>query len=110
MLVAGQVAISVALSISAALLVQSLYRLRQERLGFSPKGVMTFWTPTAVERRGKPEQLRRFNAVLLDRLRKLPDVRSAAAVNMLPLVGPNNFPPSAKAIPSRASAAWRFAR
>ena len=101
-LVAGQVAISVALSISAALLVQSLYRLHQERLGFSPKGLMTFWTPTAVERRGKPEELRRFNAVLLDRLRNLPSVRSAAAVNMLPLVGPNNFPTQREGHPEQS--------
>jgi hypothetical protein len=53
---------------------------------------MTFWTPTALGRRGKPQELKQFNAALLDRLRRLPGVRSAATANMLPLIGPNNFP------------------
>ncbi|HEY7334841.1 MAG TPA: ABC transporter permease [Bryobacteraceae bacterium] len=90
--VTGQVAVSVALSISAALLIQSLYRLHQQRLGFSPEGVMTFWTPASLERRGKPEEFRRFYGAVADKLRGLPGVRSVAAVNTLPLTEPNNFP------------------
>ncbi len=91
-LVAAEVALSTALLISAALLIQSLYRLHQEKLGFAPQNVMTFSTPLSRERRGKTDQLRLFEASVLDRLLQLPGVRSAGGVNYLPLTGRNNFP------------------
>ena len=91
-----------ALSISAALLIQSLYRLHQEKLGFSPKGAMTFWTPASLERRGKPEEFRKFYAAVMDRLRAMPGVRSVAAVNTLPLTGPNNFPTQREGHPEQS--------
>ncbi|HEY6342266.1 MAG TPA: ABC transporter permease [Bryobacteraceae bacterium] len=101
-LVASQVALSVTLSISAALLIESLYRLNREPLGFSPKGLVTFWTPVSRERRGKPEELQRFNAALLERLRALPGVQRAAAVSTLPFTGPGNFPTQREGHPEQS--------
>ena len=83
-LVAGEVALSVSLLVSAALMIQSLYRLHREQLGFSPAGVMTFWTPAP--------KVKNFDSTALERIRALPGVRSAAAVNILPLVDRNNYP------------------
>jgi predicted permease len=82
-LVVSEVALSVTLLVSAALLIQSLYRMQQERLGFAPQGLTTFWTRPA------PGQ---FEARLLERLQAAPGVRSVAAINVLPLTGQNNFP------------------
>ena len=91
-LVVGQVALTVTLLVSAALLIQTMYRLRQQELGFSPRGVMTFWTPPSPARQNNTAAQQRFEAELLERLKTLPGVRSVAEVNALPLVGFNNFP------------------
>ncbi len=84
LLVAGQVAFTVTLLVSAVLLIQTLYRLHGQELGFSPQGLMTFWTA--------PAATRNLEAAMLERLKTLPGVQSAAAVNALPLDGWNNFP------------------
>jgi putative ABC transport system permease protein len=91
-LVVGQIALSVTLLVAAGLLIQSLYRLHQERLGFRPQGLTTFATPMPVERRRNPAEMWRFESTLLDRLRSLPGVRSVAVASVLPLDGFNNFP------------------
>ncbi|HUK14799.1 MAG TPA: ABC transporter permease [Bryobacteraceae bacterium] len=92
LLAVGETALSVTLLISAALLIHSLYRLHQERLGFDPHGVMTFATPSTALDRRHPETLRAFNAALLERLRATPGVRSVAAVSVLPLTNQGNYP------------------
>lgn len=92
LLVAGEVALSVTLLVAAGLLIQSLYRMSSERLGFDPHGVMTFATPASAEQRNNPDALRAFNDTLLRRLRTVPGVREAAAVSLLPLTGQNNYP------------------
>jgi putative ABC transport system permease protein len=92
LLVAGQVALTVTMLVSAALLIQTLYRLHQQELGFSSQGVMTFWTPASSARQNNPAALRSFETTLLDRLKTLPGVRSAAAANALPLDGFFNYP------------------
>jgi len=91
-LVVSQVALSMTLLVAAALTIQSLYRMHQERLGFTPQGLITFWTPPTPARRRNPVALWNFEAALLERLRAEPGVRSAAAINVLPLTSQNNFP------------------
>ncbi len=91
-LVTGQVAVAVVLLVSAALLIQSLYRLHQEQLGFRPDGVITFRTPVAPERQGNEDAMRQFNDALLAGIQALPGVRRAGAVDKLPLLAQNNFP------------------
>lgn len=91
-LVVSQVALSVTLLVSAGLLIQTMYRLHHERLGFSPQGLTTFNTPIAAEKRRNPSDLWRFESTLLERLQTLPGVRSVAAISVLPLTGFSNFP------------------
>ena len=43
-LVAGEIALSAVLLFASVLLIQSLYRLHQERLGFRPQGLIAFST------------------------------------------------------------------
>jgi putative ABC transport system permease protein len=92
LLVVSEVALSVTLLVAAALTIQSLYRMHQERLGFAPQGLITFGTPPAPQRRRNPVALWNFEAALLERLRAVPGVRNVAAINVLPLTSQNNFP------------------
>ncbi|MGH9371238.1 MAG: ABC transporter permease [Vicinamibacterales bacterium] len=92
LLVVSEVALSTTLLIASGLLIQSLYRLQQERLGFSPDGLMTFETPFAPERANNPTDRLNFTRALLERLEQLPGVRGAAATTVLPLVGQANVP------------------
>lgn len=90
-LVIGEVALSTTLLIAAGLLIQSLYHMHQERLGFTPQGLVTFETPLAPERRQGAARLN-FSRALLERLSALPGVRGVAAINVLPLAGRSNLP------------------
>ncbi len=89
-LVVTEVALSVTLLVSAALLIQSLYRMHHEPLGFSPQGVIAFTTPA--ERYRNAEAQKAFERDLLDRLTNLPGVRAAGAASQLPLTGHSNLP------------------
>jgi predicted permease len=92
LLVVSEVALSTTLLIASGLLIQSLYRLHQERLGFSPEGLVTFETPFAPERANNATDRLNFTRVLLERLEQLPGVRGAAATTVLPLAGQSNLP------------------
>ncbi len=91
-LVVAEVALSVALLVSASLLIQSLYRVYHEPLGFNPHHLVTFFTPASPQQRRHPERIRLFDAALLERLRQIPGVRAAATASELPLVSGGNFP------------------
>jgi predicted permease len=92
MLVTGEVALSAVLLIVAGLLMQSLYRMHQERLGFTPQGLITFETPFASEGHRGDTELASFVRTLSERIQSLPGVQSVAAINVLPLDGQNNIP------------------
>ena len=91
-LVVSEVAISVMLLVSAGLLIQSLYRMHQERLGFTAQGLTTFTTPFATERRRNAAEQWQYQSTLLQRFQALPGVSGAAGVNVLPLTGHANMP------------------
>ena len=91
-LVVAEVAISVTLLVSAGLLIQSLYRLHQERLGFRPEGLTSFSTPFAVEHRRNIADQLQYASTLLAQFQQLPGVTGVAAVNVLPLTGHSNMP------------------
>jgi putative ABC transport system permease protein len=91
-LVVAEVALSVTLLVSAGLLIQSLYRMHQERLGFAPRGLLTFTTPVARDERRSAAALWNFQTGMTDRLRAVPGVRSVASTDVLPLVGWHNLP------------------
>jgi putative ABC transport system permease protein len=91
-LVTGEVALSAVLLLVAGLLMQSLYRMHQERLGFTPQGLMMFDTPFAAEGHRGDTELASFVRTLSDRLQAVPGVQFVAAINVLPLDGQNNIP------------------
>jgi len=91
-LVIGEVALSLTLLIGAALLAETLYNLRSEKLGFDPANVITMTTPGP---QVKPLTIARvwgFDRQLLDRIQSLPGVSSAAVVSVAPLTGQGNLP------------------
>src|SRR5579871_357174 len=92
LLVVGEVALSVTLLVAAALLIQTLYRVHQEQLGFRPNGLITFRTPSSPARQRNTTQLRVFEDVLAERLRAVPGVRNVAVVSQFPLTGQFNYP------------------
>jgi putative ABC transport system permease protein len=92
LLVVSELAISVTLLVSAGLLIQSLYRMYQENLGFQPHGLITFNTPIAAVRRRTEADFRRLQATMLQRLQAIPGVSRVAATNVLPLDGWSNLP------------------
>ncbi|MGB2713654.1 MAG: ABC transporter permease [Vicinamibacterales bacterium] len=92
LLVVSEVALSTTLLIASGLMLQSLYRLHQERLGFSPEGLITFETPFAPERARDAADTLNFTHALLERIEQLPGVRGAAATTLLPLTGQSNLP------------------
>ena len=91
-LVAGEVALSVTLVAAAVLLVESLFNLHREQLGFRPDGLLTFTTPLAPAQRRNALDVWNFQNTLLERLKSMPGARSVAAVDVLPLAGFHNVP------------------
>ena len=88
----GEVALSLMLLVGAGLLIESLYRLHQQKLGFDPTHVYTMTTPFAPQARATAAQAWTFEQQVIERLRVIPGVTSAAVVSKLPLTGPNNLP------------------
>ncbi len=91
-LVVSEVALSVTLLVSAALLIQTVHRLRQERLGFTPEGLLTFRLPPPQGGYRTGTDPWSFESALIDRLRAVPGVHGVAAADTLPLNGTANFP------------------
>ena len=91
-LVTGEIALSLALLVGAALLGESLYRLQQEKLGFDPQNLVTMTTPMHDAESLTSAQVWNFQQQLLERIRSLPGVHSAAAVTVAPLTGQANLP------------------
>ncbi len=86
-LVVAETALALMLLVGAGLLIRSFIRLQRVDPGFNPRNVLTavVTLPQAVY----PErnQIAPFYSQLLDRVRTLPGVQSAAAVSSLPLAG-----------------------
>ena len=90
-LVVGEVAFSVTLLVAAALLIQSLYRLHREPLGFRTSGILTFFTPPTPQRYRTPADIWNLQNALKERLSAMPGVHAVAAINVLPLTRQSNF-------------------
>jgi putative ABC transport system permease protein len=91
-LVVGEAALSLMLLVGAGLLIETLYYLHQEKLGFDPRNVYTMATPFAPAAKLTAPQIWTFEQEVLRRIKGVPGVASAAVVNKLPLTGPNNLP------------------
>jgi predicted permease len=86
-LVVGEIALSLALLAGSGLLIRSFLHLQQVDAGFRPAGVLSLRVALADERYEKPEKTRAFFRDVLGRVRALPGVDAAGAVDGLPLSG-----------------------
>jgi len=86
LLIAGEMALCLILLSGAALLLQTLWRLRNDHLGFQPENVLSISIPlkgTKLER-GNRDALA---GELLDFIRHIPGVEAAAQAECTPLTG-----------------------
>ncbi|HVF43691.1 MAG TPA: ABC transporter permease [Pyrinomonadaceae bacterium] len=87
LLVVGEVAVSLVLLVGGGLMMRSFLRLTSVAPGFDPRGVLTATVPLSGPRYSTDEQRAAFFRQLTERLGALPGVKSASAVNHLPLGG-----------------------
>ena len=86
-LVASEVALSLMLLIGAGLLIRSLWLLHKVDPGLDPHNVLAVDPSIPSSGFPKPEQEIAFYTQVLDRIRTLPGVEAAAAIDSLPLNG-----------------------
>jgi putative ABC transport system permease protein len=84
-LVVAQVALSLVLTMVAALLLRTLWHLQAVDPGFRPEGVLTFRVSLAGERYRDRESRGRFYRDLFARLGELPGSAASGGISMLPL-------------------------
>ncbi len=89
-LVAGEIAISLALLIGAGLLLRSFAKLREVDIGIHPQGVLTAQIALPPKKYTTLEQGIAFFDQLLDGLKGAPGVKAAAVGAKLPLKGGSN--------------------
>ena len=87
MLVVSEVALSLVLLVGAGLLVKSFARLRGVNPGFDARNVLTTGLSLSKVKYPEAEQRRELFAQLVERLRAVPGVESAAVVYPLPFSG-----------------------
>ncbi len=86
-LIVCEVALSVVLLMGAGVMVRSLTALRSVDAGFSAQNVLTLRITLPQTRYKTPAEIGTFYSRTLERLRALPGVESAAAVDDLPVTG-----------------------
>jgi putative ABC transport system permease protein len=89
-LVASEVALSLALLISAGLLTRSFAQLQAASPGFQPEHLTTLQVNLPVIDYRQPAQITAFYDQLLTRMRLIPGVIAAGAINSLPFSGSNH--------------------
>jgi putative ABC transport system permease protein len=87
LLVIGQIALSTALAIGAALLVQTLFRLRSVDPGFKPAHLLTMQLSLSPTQYETPTRQAVFFEELVRRVESLPGIRTAAVTLTLPTTG-----------------------
>jgi len=94
-LVVSEVALSLVLLIGAGLMIRSLSRLRNVDPGLDSHNVLTMSFALSSTKYDKPVQQIAFYDQLLQRVRALPGVASAGAIDSLPLGGGGSIQPIA---------------
>jgi putative ABC transport system permease protein len=92
LIVVGQVALSMVLLISAALLMRSLAHLRSVNPGFQPANLLTIQISLPPARYNTVQKKAAFYDELVRRIESLPGVRSAAVTLTLPMTGFSGTP------------------
>lgn len=85
LLVVGEVALALALVTAAGLMTKSLLRLQAQELGFTREPVLTFGIGLPPFMAGDDAAIVRFQEQFVERVRALPGVTHASAINMLPV-------------------------
>ena len=88
-LVISEFALAFAVLVGAGLVVTSSRALETASVGYDPRNVLTFRVALPQAQYARPEMRAAFFEVLLDRLRALPGVAGAGAVNILPQMDTN---------------------
>ena len=86
-LVASEFALAFILLIGAGLMIRSFYALQSVDTGFNPHKVISMVVSVAGTQEAEAGRREAFYRDLLQKVRSLPGVRSAGAINHLPLVG-----------------------
>jgi putative ABC transport system permease protein len=86
-LVVAEIAVTIVLTIGAALLIRSFARLQQVSPGFDADRALTAELALSGARYGDDELRTSMVDRLLERLSSLPDVRASAVTTMLPMTG-----------------------
>jgi len=86
-LIVCEVALSVVLLMSAAVMIRSLLALRHVDAGFDPRNVLTVRVSLPQTRYDTAEKFLAFVNRALERMRSLPGVQSAGAIDDLPILG-----------------------
>lgn len=84
-LVVAEIALCLLMLVGAGLLIQTFMKLRAVDPGFNAANVLTARMSLQGERYGTSEEINRFYALGLDRIRQIPGVESAAVVNAIPM-------------------------
>lgn len=84
---AGQVSLSIVLLIGAALLMESIYRMRQINLGFDAHHVLTCQIALPPARYDTPRKVGQFFHDVVQQADSLPGVEAAASAWTLPMMG-----------------------
>jgi putative ABC transport system permease protein len=90
LLVVSEVALSLMLLIGAGLFIRSFTALLKADPGFNPEGIITANINLPVAKYKEESQRGAFYADLVQRVKSLPGVQNAAAVNYIPLGGANS--------------------
>jgi predicted permease len=85
-LVVVQIAMALALVVTAGLLGRSFWNLRNAQLGFGPEGLTTFEVSLPFRGYSEYREMVAFHAQVIDALRALPGSSGSASVSALPLV------------------------
>jgi len=94
-LVTSEVALALMLLIAAGLLIRSLWQLRAVDPGIDPRNVVTMTIALPEAKYPTPERFMRFFDDTLRRVRALPGVESASAIDSLPVGGGGSTQPVA---------------
>jgi putative ABC transport system permease protein len=84
-LVSAEIALALVLLVGAALVVTSFFALRSQDLGFAQNNVLTVEVSLGPPKYPNAEQVRIAQRGLVERLRTIPGVQSASAVQLRPL-------------------------
>ena len=85
--VAAEVALAIVLLVGAGLMIRSFVALRAADPGFDPRGVLSLEVSVAGTAQAEPGRRELLYREVLERFRALPGVRSAGAINHLPIAG-----------------------